>query len=540
MVVFPRVNLNTQVMTDIGPENWIMMFQNLLYDNSCVSCDDPFDDGDLAHDEYFSREVTQQELIAAVKKLKTGKASGLDQVLNEMIICSVDRYPLAFVNLFNNLLDNCIFPSSWTKSMIVPLHKKGDKALETNYRGIAILSCLGKFFNVIINERISDFVMSNKIIKPEQLGFVKGNRTSDNLFILHSLVDLYCNKNGEKLYTAFIDFEKAYDKVSRNTMLKKLHRFGIRGKTFKVIESMYRNDQTCVRLGNKRTSFFDVNCGVKQGCILSPNLFNVFLSDLPAQFQDEDSRPAKLNDRSIGSLFWADDIVIISETKEGLQHSLERLQEYCDSNKLKVNVGKTKCMIFNKGGRSFQKDQLFFKEKPIEITRSFSYLGFLLTPSFSIKDLLNDLYKRALKAYYKMKTCLGELFRKNVALTLKLFDSLVKPILLYGVDVWGCFKHAFNDDNPIEKLNLKLCKDILGVKRTTSNVASRCELGRRQLHALGFRSLTKNLLRISHGKCNELMTHAYRSNIQVELTWSRCLKIHFLQSWIRRHMGESN
>ena len=123
-----------------------------------------------------------------------------------------------------------------------------------------------------------------------------------------------------------------------------------------------------------------------------------------------------------------------------------------------------------------------------------------------------------------MKACLEELFWKNVVLTLILFDSLVKPKLLYGVNVLGCFKHAFNDDSPIEKLNLKLCKDILGVKRTTSNVASRCEPGRRQLHALGFRSLTTSLLHISVGKSNETMTHAYRSNIQLELTWSRCLK----------------
>ncbi len=114
---------------------------------------------------------------------------------------------------------------------------------------------------------------------------------------------------------------------------------------------------------------------------------------------------------------------------------------------------------------------------------------------------------------------------KNVSL--KLFDSLVRPILLYGVDVWDCFKHAFNDDNPIEKLDLKLCKDILWVKQTTSNFASWCELGRRQLHALGFRSLTKNLLCVSDGKSNEIMTHAYRSNIQLELTWSRCLKYIF-------------
>ena len=100
------------------------MFQNLLYDRNCVKCDDPIDDNDLSHDEYFSSETTQQELVAAVE---TGKAPGLDQVFNEMIICSVDRYPLAFVNLFNNLLNNGIFPSSWTRSMIVPLQKMGLK-----------------------------------------------------------------------------------------------------------------------------------------------------------------------------------------------------------------------------------------------------------------------------------------------------------------------------------------------------------------------------------------------------------------------------
>ena len=114
-------------------------------------------------------------------------------------------------------------------------------------------------------------------------------------------------------------------------------------------------------------------------------------------------------------------------------------------------------MIFNKGGRTFQSERLLFQDNILETTRNFSYLGFLLTLSFSIKDLLNDLYKRGLKAYYKMKNCLGELFRRNVNLTLKLFDSLVKPILLYGLDVWGCFEHAFNDANPIEKLNIKLC-----------------------------------------------------------------------------------
>ena len=109
-------------------------------------------------------------------------------------------------------------------------------------------------------------------------------------------------------------------------------------------------------------------------------------------------------------------------------------------------------------------NKLYFGKEELETVRKFNYLGFLITPSLSIKELLSDLYKRGL-AYFKMKNCLGETFKQNIQVTLKLFDSLVKPILPYGIDFWGCFRIAFNDQNPVEKLHLKLCKEILGVKK---------------------------------------------------------------------------
>ena len=163
---------------------------------------------------------------------------------------------------------------------------------------------------------------------------------------------------------------------------------------------MYKNDKSCIRIGDKRTEFFDVNNGVKQGCILSPILFNMFLSDLVSIFRHQASAPAKLDQSVIGSLFWADDIVILAESKEGLQNSLDELHKYCVANKVKVNVEKTKCMIFNKGGKMLKGNSFYFNKQEIDIVRTFSYLGFLLTPSLSIKELLNDLYKRGLRAYF--------------------------------------------------------------------------------------------------------------------------------------------
>ena len=495
------------------------MFQTLLFNKDELDINTNINPDDEV-DTMLTEKITLHELNNAVKKLKTGKASGLDQLLNEMLSTSVNLYPKIFINLFNSLLENGIFPSGWTKSMTVPLHKKGDKSSETNYRGIALSSCLGKLFNMIINNRISKHIFTHNIIKREQLGFVPGNRTSDNLMIIHSLINLYCNKNGKKLYVAFIDFEKAFDSISRKLMLQKLYKLGIRGNIYKVIENMYKNDETCIKIGDKITHFFDVNRGVKQGCILSPNIFNTFLSDLPEIFRKPSSEPAKIGDTTIGSLFWADDIIIISESKSGLQRSLNDLSNYCHENKLKVNTKKTKCMVMNKGGKFLQSNTFHFKDQKLETVKTVNYLGFLITPNLNIKELLNDLYKRGLKAYFKLKSCLDDLFRRNITLTIKLFDSLVKPILLYGADFWGCLKHGFSDMNPIEKLNIRLCKHLLGVKRSVSNNACRCELGRLQLYITGFKSTVKNWIRILKNDSNSLLRSVYNSNIIMNLNWT--------------------
>ena len=289
---------------------------------------------------------------------------------------------------------------------------------------------------------------------------------------------------------------------------------------------MYRNDKSCIQIGDKRTEFFYVNNGVKQGCILSPILFNMFLSDLVNTFRHQKSAPAKLNQSVIGSLFWADDIVILAESKEGLQNSLDELHKYCVVNKVKVNVEKTKCMIFNKGGKMLKGNSFYFNEQEIDIVRTFSYLGFLLTPSLSIKELLNDLYKRGLRAYFKLRNSLGDVFSNDIRLTLKLFDCLVKPVLLYGADFWGCLKPSFNETNPIEKLNIKLCKDLLRVKRRTSNVGCRCELGRQQLFITGFKTTIKNWLRLEFDARNPILrsTYEYIKNSDLVSSWTSQLR----------------
>ena len=133
------------------------------------------------------------------------------------------------------------------------------------------------------------YSIQKNIFAKEQIGFLRGNGTSDNLIILHSLVQEKL-KSGKKLFACFVDFEKAFDKIPRNKLIEKLCNLGISGSILRTIENMYQNDEACIKIGNKMTESFQINVGVKQGDNPSPTLFNLYLSDLPDLFNSSDTK----------------------------------------------------------------------------------------------------------------------------------------------------------------------------------------------------------------------------------------------------------
>ena len=138
------------------------------------------------------------------------------------------------------------------------------------------------------------------------------------------------------------------------------------------------------------------------------------------------------------------------------------------------------------------------KNENIETTKSYKYLGFLFTPSGEILSGLKDLRDRALRAYYSLKNKMGHYFRLHPATTLDLFDSLIKPILLYSSDFWGCLKMPQN--NPIQNMYMTFCKTLLGVQKQTSNIGTHLELGTVPIMFFGVKNCIKNWHRIHKKK----------------------------------------
>ena len=191
----------------------------------------------------------------------------------------------------------------------------------------------------------------------------------------------------------------------------------------------------------------------------------------------------------LNSLFWADDIVLLAKSNDKLSEMLNLVANYCKENKLTINNKKTKCLIFNKSGRLIRQ-KFFLNGSELENVRTYKYLGFVLTPSGEIKTGLQDLRDRALKSFHILRNKMGESFNQNVPMAISLFESMIKPILLYACDFWGCLKLPKN--NPIETLHMRICKQILGVQKQTTNIGVLLELGKIPLDISCIKLAVKN------------------------------------------------
>ena len=276
------------------------------------------------------------------------------------------------------------------------------------------------------------FTIENNILSKNQLGFLQRNRTADAHIITHNLIRKDCHNANTKIYSCFTDFSKTFDTIPRDILLNKLLDLNITGKFFNVIKNIYSNDKACIKSGTKITERFSINQGVRQGCVLSPLLFNIFISDLTKSIEHITDK-LRIDPYDMDSILWADDILLFAKSEKKLQDMIDAIYRYCIDNKLTINTDKTKCMIFNKTGRLLR-DKFYLGDTELENVRSYKYLGFVFTPSGEINSGLQDLRDRVLKAFMKLKKQLGTYFNQNVDITLSLIDSLIKPILLYSSD----------------------------------------------------------------------------------------------------------
>jgi sorting nexin-29 len=429
--------------------------------------------------ELLDDEITEIEVQECIIRLKNNKACGTDNLINEFFKNSPDKLITIYTKLFNLVLNSGVIPHDWTVGIIKPIFKnKGCATDPNNYRGITLLSCFGKLFTSVLNERLKKYIDLFETLGEEQTGFRNGYSTLDNLFTLYGIIDVLLFKK-KRLYCAFLDYEKAFDKVNRAFLWQKLLSLGIKGKFLKIVTNLYEDAKSCVVVNSGRCSdFFQSKVGVRQGENLSPLLFALFLNDLKEFLSREmnglptvsgEAVKVNLNDCDVNVfcnlfvLLYADDTVIFSETEAGLQKGLLLIKQYCDFWKLKLNANKCKVIVFSRG-KIRNKPSFYIGLDKIEVVSEFTYLGLRLNYNNKMYVAQRDLCNRASRAIFSLIKKSNEMMLP-VDIVLDLFEKTVAPILMYGCEVWG-----FDIIDTLQQTQLKFLKYVLKLKKSTPSV----------------------------------------------------------------------
>ena len=254
--------------------------------------------------------------------------------------------------------------------------------------------------------------------------------------------------NRKKLYCCFIDYSKAFDLIDRITLWKKLIDVGIEGNVLRVIYNLYVNAKSCVKKGQNLSDFFHCNVGVRQGDNLSPLLFAMYINDLESYLKNHYDGLPFINveiDRLLGDdmihlylqlyiLLYADDTIVLAESPSQLQCAIDSVRNYCAANFLKVNLTKTKIIVFSRG-KIRNIPELFYGNEKIEVVDDYVYLGVTINYNGSFTKAINKQVTQARKAMFSLVTKSRRL-QLPVDLQLELFDKTVLPVLLYGCEVW--------------------------------------------------------------------------------------------------------
>ena len=275
--------------------------------------------------------ISEEEVRTAINESKTGKASGPTEVVIEMIRAADKQGVKWMTEICNEVIRSGKVPEDWKLSSLVPVYKgKGDPMQCGSYRAIKLLE-----HGMKIMERVPEKRLRKQInIDNMQCGFMPGKGTVDGIFVVRQMAEKHKEK-AVKLYYAFVDLEKAFDRVPREVVRWALRKLGVEEWLVSSVMAMYTEAMTSVKTQDGPSDKFEVKVGLHQGSVLSPLLFISVMEVI--------TREARTG--LPWELLYADDLVLIAKSEEALKEKIRKWKECMEAKGMRVNVGKTKVMM---------------------------------------------------------------------------------------------------------------------------------------------------------------------------------------------------
>lgn len=421
---------------------------------------------------------TEEEIASAIKRLNNGKAPGADGIPSEILKYGGVVLLQKVTYLVHQIWDTGAVPQNFKNAVILPLYKnKGNKNDCDNYRGISLLSSVGKILSNILNERLTTI---SEYHNPEsQTGFRKNRGCSDMIFTLRQLQEK-CVEQNQPFYACFVDFSKAFDTVPRNMLWKILEKFGCPPNLLHLVQSLHNNTQACVSVNGEQSDAFSVTIGTRQGCVLAPTLFNIFLTAvLEIAFCDyvggvyiryrtdgglhnlsRFRATSKLKYTVVQHALYADDCALVACNPEDLQDAINRLATSSSRFGLKINLSKTEIMA-RPLNANITLPNFFIGDSTIKSTDSFKYLGSVLCHDGNLDLEVNNRIAAASRAFGSLRKRVWQNHDLNLNTKLIVYRAVVLPTLLYASETWTPYRRHIKS---LEKFHQRCLRSILRIK----------------------------------------------------------------------------
>lgn len=259
-----------------------------------------------------------------------------------------------FIILLEQIWAEGDIPKNW-KTIIVPLYKRGEKEQVESYRGISLLCSAYKIYAEILRNRLEKETEDKRILPESRSGFRRGRSTIDNIFILNHLVqrekESGKGKKDKKVFAFFVDLKAAFDNVKREVLWTIMEKKGIDKRLISRIKKIYEEMILVIRCKDVCTDKFWIWKGVRQGCVLSPLLFNLYIADIDKEINKRGIEGLAVGGNRIWTIAYADDIVILAKNRVALLDMMDTLGRFLKNRELTLSAEKFKVLVFNKKDR---------------------------------------------------------------------------------------------------------------------------------------------------------------------------------------------
>lgn len=417
--------------------------------------------------------ILREEVDHAIQSIKLRKSAGIDNVPGELLRFGGPAVADVLHRICNLVWSSGKWPRCWTKSILIPLPKSGNLKLCQNYRTISLISHPSKVLLKILLARLQPQV--EQILSIEQAGFRAERSTAEQIFNLRMLIEKYRDRQ-KALYHNFIDFRKAFDRVWHEALFKILRRYGIQPRIVSLIESLYHDAESAVLVGTTLSDWFTTAVGVRQGCLLSPSLFNVFLEHVMSMALVDFDCTVQIGGVAVSNLRFADDIDLIASSMQQLFELTERVDRSASAYGMSINTDKTKIMVTAEQPQSAA-DPATVTIQGVDLQRvnHFKYLGATITADGTSDAEIKRRLAIASCKLHDLK-CIWSCRSLSLRVKLRLMNAVVLATVLYACQSWTISSPMFNR---IQSFEMKCLRKLLGISfhehRTNESILQEVE-----------------------------------------------------------------